>query len=343
LLAPPSQVSLVALCHHARRAARARPTLFASLQGPSLGPVAANGGVGAAYGGVDLSRLAGLANSLPPGHRLGVVAADGPSGRHVIIVPVPPGGGYAEMARAAQNLSAAARSRTLLPNGKVPTPAGVIANLPTYRFSAADPRQGGWDAGGGEKRQQQRQDQQQQQQQQEEEDQQRRRRQQQEEQEGPPPAAGGEPRPDAAAGGGGGGVDGGASSRAVCAVCLDPYEEGTLVKLLPCMHGFCAECIDAWLARDVHCPIWCAAPAGAGRRRARQGSAAAWGVIHSWSCYSEVALRANCAPVPPARRLRSSHRPPTPRPLAASVPRRLAGVTARSQVGPGRCRGPAAK
>ena len=32
-----------------------------------------------------------------------------------------------------------------------------------------------------------------------------------------------------------------------CVVCMEPYEEGELLKDLPCGHTFHAACIDAWL------------------------------------------------------------------------------------------------
>jgi hypothetical protein len=50
------------------------------------------------------------------------------------------------------------------------------------------------------------------------------------------------------------GCDGGEDARPVCVICCEPFQEGCTVKLLPCMHGFCSDCIDAWLERDTHCP-----------------------------------------------------------------------------------------
>jgi hypothetical protein len=41
-----------------------------------------------------------------------------------------------------------------------------------------------------------------------------------------------------------------------CAVCLEPYAEGDVLRLLPCLHGFHAACIDVWLTRQKStCPI----------------------------------------------------------------------------------------
>lgn len=40
-----------------------------------------------------------------------------------------------------------------------------------------------------------------------------------------------------------------------CAICLSPFERGEDVKQLPCAHFYHPECIDAWLERDVTCPL----------------------------------------------------------------------------------------
>lgn len=202
-------VSLIALCYHSRRQNQRRRLLAL--------PTAAPGGGGG---------IIPLAADLP-GARLGVVAAESPSGRHIIFVGVPNAGAYGGGPGAAA-APPALRARQLAPNEKLPTPPSVIANLPTYQFHG-------------------------------------------------PPAAGGDG--DGKDGDGGGGVSGGgaplssvdgadpnrSTHRQVCVICCDEFEEGTTVKLLPCMHSFCADCIDAWLARDTHCPIWWVAEAGARR------------------------------------------------------------------------------
>jgi len=41
-----------------------------------------------------------------------------------------------------------------------------------------------------------------------------------------------------------------------CAVCLESYVEGDVVKTVPrCKHAFHASCLDAWLSRRGQCPL----------------------------------------------------------------------------------------
>ncbi|KAJ1674997.1 hypothetical protein EV182_002143 [Spiromyces aspiralis] len=41
-----------------------------------------------------------------------------------------------------------------------------------------------------------------------------------------------------------------------CAVCIDDFEEGDVLRVLPCGHGFHKECIDPWLIKkSVECPL----------------------------------------------------------------------------------------
>ena len=40
-------------------------------------------------------------------------------------------------------------------------------------------------------------------------------------------------------------------SEAVCAVCLESYASGAVLKRLPCEHTFHVECVDAWLLGKV--------------------------------------------------------------------------------------------
>jgi hypothetical protein len=41
----------------------------------------------------------------------------------------------------------------------------------------------------------------------------------------------------------------------MCAICLNDYEEGTQVRVLPCTHFFHPACVDQWLQRTNACPM----------------------------------------------------------------------------------------
>ncbi|CAI5474412.1 unnamed protein product [Closterium sp. Yama58-4] len=49
--------------------------------------------------------------------------------------------------------------------------------------------------------------------------------------------------------------DEGRSNSEQCTVCLEPFQEGEMVRLLPCLHQFHSQCIDQWLQRQANCPI----------------------------------------------------------------------------------------
>ncbi|KAL3069926.1 hypothetical protein niasHT_031408 [Heterodera trifolii] len=40
-----------------------------------------------------------------------------------------------------------------------------------------------------------------------------------------------------------------------CAICLDPIENGTMVKPLPCKHIFYNKCIYSWIKQHITCPM----------------------------------------------------------------------------------------
>lgn len=45
-----------------------------------------------------------------------------------------------------------------------------------------------------------------------------------------------------------------------CSVCLELYEEGSVVRTIPCFHTFHTQCIDPWLSQKAQCPV-CKHPA----------------------------------------------------------------------------------
>jgi hypothetical protein len=40
-----------------------------------------------------------------------------------------------------------------------------------------------------------------------------------------------------------------------CTICLDNFKEGSTIRILPCFHSFCSECIDPWLQQRSICPV----------------------------------------------------------------------------------------
>lgn len=45
------------------------------------------------------------------------------------------------------------------------------------------------------------------------------------------------------------------ATRHVCAICLDHYNEGEKIRVLPCRHRFHTGCVDQWLAHKRYCPV----------------------------------------------------------------------------------------
>ncbi len=40
-----------------------------------------------------------------------------------------------------------------------------------------------------------------------------------------------------------------------CAICLEDFQQGQKIRILPCWHRFMASCIDPWLLEQAKCPI----------------------------------------------------------------------------------------
>lgn len=40
-----------------------------------------------------------------------------------------------------------------------------------------------------------------------------------------------------------------------CTICLEDFEEGMKIRILPCFHHFMADCIDPWLQQQARCPV----------------------------------------------------------------------------------------
>lgn len=107
------------------------------------------------------------------------------------------------------------------------------------------------------------------------------------------------------AGGGGGGNDGGGGTSETCAICLEDYEDGDKLRVLPCRHEFHAPCVDHWLTtRRPFCPVC-----------KRNASDAAGGPTASERTpLLSSRSGANPDPGPPP----TAHPPPPPGPAAAS-------------------------
>nr|GMC92815.1 E3 ubiquitin-protein ligase SDIR1 isoform X1 [Ipomoea batatas] len=56
-----------------------------------------------------------------------------------------------------------------------------------------------------------------------------------------------------------------------CSVCLEQVNEGELIRSLPCLHQFHANCIDPWLRQQGTCPV-CKFRAGIGPREMEDAS-----------------------------------------------------------------------
>ncbi|KAF2296087.1 hypothetical protein GH714_036071 [Hevea brasiliensis] len=60
-----------------------------------------------------------------------------------------------------------------------------------------------------------------------------------------------------------------------CSVCLEQVNVGELIRTLPCLHQFHANCIDPWLRQQGTCPV-CKFRAGSGWREGQGGTDASY-------------------------------------------------------------------
>jgi E3 ubiquitin-protein ligase RNF11 len=47
---------------------------------------------------------------------------------------------------------------------------------------------------------------------------------------------------------------GGGEKNRECVICMMEFLEGDVIRYLPCIHTYHAQCIDAWLMRSFTCP-----------------------------------------------------------------------------------------
>ena len=40
-----------------------------------------------------------------------------------------------------------------------------------------------------------------------------------------------------------------------CLICMEQFQEGAMVRILPCKHLYDTECIEEWLAKERRCPL----------------------------------------------------------------------------------------
>ncbi|XWS29189.1 hypothetical protein CRYUN_Cryun24cG0007200 [Craigia yunnanensis] len=46
------------------------------------------------------------------------------------------------------------------------------------------------------------------------------------------------------------------STGETCAICLEDYKDGEILKVLPCQHDFHSSCVESWLTKwETFCPV----------------------------------------------------------------------------------------
>ncbi|XP_074308230.1 E3 ubiquitin-protein ligase SDIR1-like [Silene latifolia] len=48
---------------------------------------------------------------------------------------------------------------------------------------------------------------------------------------------------------------GSSENELTCSICLEQVNDGELIRSLPCLHQYHADCIDSWLSRKGTCPV----------------------------------------------------------------------------------------
>ncbi|CAB1120024.1 unnamed protein product [Ectocarpus sp. CCAP 1310/34] len=101
-----------------------------------------------------------------------------------------------------------------------------------------------------------------------------------------------------------------AASSADCSICLGGFEDGDVLRKLPCLHLFHQKCVDEWLHLSVSCPL-CKRSAREGLRRNRRRRRRARGAAQAAAQRAQQHRDSNDSTVP-ATTTTAPTRTPTP-------------------------------